>query len=215
MPSKSIYQRRSRQGLVHGGGADGRTGVVSKDDRVLQLKGGDVITVDYPEEFKKEFKFHMMGTNEIKDVTSDAVFDAASSPVIEEGDANETFTEKLLSEEKAEDEEELSSEGRPSNEIKHSNYVYLRVPFDRDLTDQADRALVKLDGTSGDSVTVELEETGPSTGIFLGRAPDQENPPAGALASGASIESSPLTVASTRTPVRPGSASRTAPRPSG
>ena len=56
-----------------------------------------MITVDYPEEFK-EFKFHMMGTNEIKDVASDAVFDAASSPVIEEGDANESFTEKLLSE---------------------------------------------------------------------------------------------------------------------
>ena len=101
-------------------------GVVSKDDRVLQLKGGDVITVDYPEEFKKEFKFHMMGTNEIN-AASDAVFDAASSPVIEEGDANESFTEKLLSEEKAEDEEELSSEGRPSNEIKPGNFVYLWV----------------------------------------------------------------------------------------
>ncbi len=166
-------------------------GVVSKDDRVLQLKGGDVITVDYPEEFKKEFKFHMMGTNEIN-VASDAVFDAASSPVIEEGDANESFTEKLLSEEKAEDEEELSSEGRPSNEIKPGNFVYLRVrDFDRDLTDQADRALVKLDGTSGDSVTVELEETGPSTGIFLGRAQTGELP-AGALSSDVSIESSPL-----------------------
>ena len=166
-------------------------GVVSKDDRVLQLKGGDVITVDYPEAFKKEFTFHMMGTNEIN-VASDAVFDAASSPVIEAGDANETFTEKLLSEEKAEGEEELSSEGRPSNEIKPGNYVYLRVrDFDRDLTDQADRALVKLDGTSGDSVTVELEETGPSTGIFLGRAQTGELP-AGALASDVSIESSPL-----------------------
>ena len=63
--------------------------------------------------------------------------------------------------------------------------------FDRDLTDQADRALVKLDGTSGDSVTVELEETGPSTGIFLG-APQTGELPAGALSSDASIESSPL-----------------------
>ena len=166
-------------------------GVVTKNDRVLQLKGGDVITVDYPEAFKKEFRFHMMGTNEIN-VASDANFDAASSPVIEEGDANETFTEKLLSEEKAETEEELSSEGRPSNEIKPGNFVYLRVrDFDRDLTDQADRALVKLEATSGDSVTVELDETGPSTGIFLGRAQTGELP-AGALASDVSIESSPL-----------------------
>ena len=49
-------------------------GVVTKNDRVLQLKGGDVITVDYPEAFKKEFRFHMMGTNEIN-VASDANFD--------------------------------------------------------------------------------------------------------------------------------------------
>ena len=132
----------------------------------------------------------MMGTNEIN-AASDAVFDAASSPVIEEGDANESFTEKLLSEEKAEDEEELSSEGRPSNEIKPGNFVYLRVrDFDRDLTDQADRALVKLDGTSGDSVTVELEETGPSTGIFSG-APNRRTAGRG-FVERVSIESSPL-----------------------
>ena len=40
-------------------------------------------------------------------------------------------------------------------------------------------------------LTVELEETGPSTGIFLGRAQTGELP-AGALSSDVSIESSPL-----------------------
>ena len=164
-------------------------GIVTKNDRVLQLKGEDIITVDYPEEFKKEFRFHMMGTNEIN-VAADASFNAASSPVIEEGDANESFTENLLSEKEAED--ELSSEGRPDNQIKPGNYVYLRVrDFDRDLTSQKDSTLVKVEGASGDSVTVELEETGPSTGIFLGRAKTGELP-AGALSSDVSIESSPL-----------------------
>ena len=63
--------------------------------------------------------------------------------------------------------------------------------FDRDLTDEDDATLVKLEATSGDSVTVELKETGASTGIFLGRAKTGELP-AGALASDVSIESNPL-----------------------
>ena len=97
--------------LISGGAGNGlfmaevptALGIVTKNDRVLQLKGKDIITVDYPEEFKKEFRFHMMGTNEIN-VAADASFNAASSPVIEEGDANESFTENLLSEKEEEDE---------------------------------------------------------------------------------------------------------------
>ena len=89
-------------GLVSGGAGKGlfmaeiptALGIASKGDRVLQLKGNDVVTVDYPEEFKKEFRFHMLGTNEIL-IASDADFDAASSLVIEEGDADETFTDEL------------------------------------------------------------------------------------------------------------------------
>ena len=167
-------------------------GVVSKGDRVLQLKGNDVVTVDYPEEFKKEFRFHMLGTNEIH-VAADADFDAASSLVIEEGDADESFTDELVADDqKDEDELELSSEGRPTNQIKPGNFIYMRVKdADRDLTDGADKSLVKLEATSGDSVTVELQETAPSSGIFLGRAKTGELP-AGALASDVSIESNPL-----------------------
>ena len=186
--------------LVSGGAGKGlfmaeiptALGVVSKGDRVLQLKGGDVVTVDYPEDFKKEFRFHMLGTNEIY-VAADAEFDAASSLVIEEGDADESFTDELVADDKKDaDEIELSSEGRPTNQIKPGNYVYLRVKdFDRDLTDEDDATLVKLEATSGDSVTVELKETGASTGIFLGRAKTGELP-AGALASDVSIESNPL-----------------------
>ncbi|MDE0575597.1 MAG: tetratricopeptide repeat protein [Opitutales bacterium] len=187
-------------GLVSGGAGKGlfmaeiptALGIASKGDRVLQLKGNDVVTVDYPEEFKKEFRFHMLGTNEIL-IASDADFDAASSLVIEEGDADETFTDELVADDqKDEDELELSSEGRPTNQIKPGNFIYMRVKdADRDLTDGADKSLVKLEATSGDSVTVELQETAPSSGIFLGRAKTGELP-AGALASDVSIESNPL-----------------------
>jgi len=164
-------------------------GVVAEGDRVLQLKGGDKVTVDYPDEFKKEFRFHMLGTNEIH-VAADATFAAASSLVIEEEDGETTFTEELVEKEK--EEVKLVSEGRPSNQIKPGNFIYLRVQdFDRDLSDEADKALVKLEANSGDEVTVELLETGPSTGVFLGKAKTGELP-AGALASDVSIDSSPL-----------------------
>ena len=166
-------------------------GVVAKADRVLQLKGEDKVIVDYPEEFKKEFRFHMLGTNEIQ-VASNAVFAAASSLVIEEGDGEASFTEELVEEENAKDELELASEGRPSDQIKPGNFIYLRVQDpDRDLTDEPDKTVVKLEATSGDEVTVELLETSASSGIFLGRAKSGELP-AGALASDVSIESSPL-----------------------
>ncbi|MGE4549865.1 MAG: tetratricopeptide repeat protein, partial [Opitutales bacterium] len=166
-------------------------GVVAKGDRVLQLKGKDRVIVDYPEEFKKEFRFHMLGTNEIQ-VASNAIFAAASSFVMEEGDGEASFTEELVEEEKLKDEVKLASEGRPSNQIKPGNFIYLRVQDpDRDLTDEPDKALVKLEATSGDEVTVELQETSASSGIFLGRAKSGELP-AGALASDVSIESSPL-----------------------
>lgn len=187
-------------GLVSGGAGKGlfmaeiptALGIASKGDRVLQLKGNDVVTVDYPEEFKKEFRFHMLGTNEIH-IAADADFDAASSLVIEDGDAEESFTDELVADDKKDDDElELSSEGRPTNQIKPGNFIYMRVKdADRDLTDGADKSLVKLEATSGDSVTVELQETAPSSGIFLGRAKTGELP-AGALASDVSIGSNPL-----------------------
>ena len=164
-------------------------GQVTPNDRVLQLKGSDVVTVDYPEEFKKDFRFHMMSTNKIH-IAANAEFDAASSIVAKNEEEEKTFTEELIDEN--EEEDEGVAEGRPANQIKPGNFIYLRVSDkDRDFTDEADQTLVKLEATSGDSVTVQLKETGLNTGIFIGRAKTDELP-AGALASDVSIDSNPL-----------------------
>ena len=62
---------------------------------------------------------------------------------------------------------------------------------DRDLSNDADKVVVKLTADSGDQIQVPLIETGPHTGIFEATAQTGELP-AGALASDTAIDHSPL-----------------------
>ncbi|MFP6905774.1 MAG: tetratricopeptide repeat protein [Verrucomicrobiota bacterium] len=161
-----------------------------KDDKVLQVTGNDTIFVDYPDQFKNAFKFHLLANNEIK-IASDAELEAASS-AIEDVD-EESISEKLKKESMtALPELLLQSARRPANQIKPGNPVYLRIKdADRDLSDVAETVPVKLVATSGDEVRVDLVETGPHSGVFEGSVRTGELP-AGALASDSSIDHSPL-----------------------
>ncbi|WP_254513493.1 tetratricopeptide repeat protein [Anatilimnocola floriformis] len=166
-----------------------RLGQATKDDRVLQLMGNDVIKCDYPEEFKAEFKNVPLSDVEIR-VAADARFEMASNPIIDE--QLESFSEKLARETAAETADERRSQIRPKTQIKPGNPVYLRVKDgDRDVTNDADEIVVKLAADSGDQVQVKLKETGPHTGIFEGHAKTGELP-AGALATDTAIDHSPL-----------------------
>ena len=164
-------------------------GKAEPDSKTLELKGGDVIKVDYPEAFKNEFKFHILSTNEIH-VASDAEFYASSSKI--EIEEEETFTEELTEETVEENMDLRKSIDRPDNQIKPGNVVYLRVDDgDRNLSNGPDVVPIKLVATSGDEVTVELEETEAHSGIFEGQIETAELP-AGALASDTGIEYNPL-----------------------
>jgi TolA-binding protein len=166
-------------------------GAAVKADNLLQLTGMDTIMVDYPEEFKGQFKFHLLANNEIK-IASDAEFEAASSHI--EDAEEDTITRRLEEESMSPTETMISlrSNIRPSNQIKPGNLVYFRVEDkDRDLSDAREKVPVKIVATSGDEVRVDLEETAPHSGIFEGRAQTGELP-AGALASDTSIEHNPL-----------------------
>ncbi|MCE9534338.1 MAG: tetratricopeptide repeat protein, partial [Planctomycetes bacterium] len=182
--------------LVSGGAGKGlfradletRLGTASKSDRVLQLTGKDVIRVDYPPEFKKEFKDAPLPDTEIR-IAADGKLDISSSKVVDEDE--ETFS-KMLENEANPDMDMRKGIARPKDQVKPGNIVYLRVKDgDRDLTTQRDKLSIKLTGTSGDQVTVVLTETGPHTGIFEGTAKTGELP-AGALASNTAIDHSPL-----------------------
>ncbi|MEM7395814.1 MAG: tetratricopeptide repeat protein, partial [Verrucomicrobiota bacterium] len=166
-------------------------GQAVKDDKRLQLSGNDTIYVDYPETFKRQFKFHLLADNQIK-IAADALFKAGSSRILD--DETVTFTETLAQEAQAEEEETLlsKSSGRPANQIKPGNQIYLQVKdFDRDLSDQPDQVSVKMVATSGDRVQVDLVETEAHSGTFEGIVKTGELP-AGALASDSAIDHNPL-----------------------
>jgi len=167
-----------------------RLGAAAPGDKVLQLTGNDVIRCDYPAEFKAEFHSVSQPDSEIR-VASDGLLEAASARIIDRQE--ETFTQRLQREEQERAQQDRRrSQGRPAQQVKPGNLIYLRVKDpDRDLTDSADQILVKLTATSGDQVQVRLQETEPHSGVFQGTAPTAELP-AGALASDTAIDHSPL-----------------------
>ncbi len=165
-------------------------GEVTVGDGILQITGGDTIACDYPEQFKNEFRHVPLADAAIR-IASAGAFEAASSKIIDQQE--ESLSDRLQREALQREQADLRvSQKRPANQIKPGNFIYLRVKdADRDQTSQPDEVIVKLTATSGDSVQLKLPETGPHTGIFVGRCPTGELP-AGALATDTAIDHSPL-----------------------
>ncbi len=164
-------------------------GGVEVGDGVLQVRGSDVITVDYPEDFKAQFRFDLLANHQIR-IASDGRFRMASARIQDEGD--ESFTRRLAREAEEAEADQRKSIQRPASEVKPGNLVYLWVrDHDRNLTDDPDEVPVKLVASSGDTVQGNLTETGPHTGVFEGVIETGELP-AGALASDNAIGQTPL-----------------------
>tara|TARA_R110002096_G_scaffold169222_4_gene340764 strand:- start:537 stop:7919 length:7383 start_codon:yes stop_codon:yes gene_type:complete len=163
-------------------------GQIQPGNGVLEVGGNDLVHVDYPEVFKKEFKFEPLPTGDIG-MAADADFRMASSQIIDENE--ETESEQLAREQEI-NLDLRRSISRPRNEIKPGNPVYLRVDDpDRDLTQNADQVTVKLTSSSGDEVQAILNESGSHSGRFEGQVMTSDLP-AGAQASDTAIDQSPL-----------------------
>lgn len=163
-------------------------GQIQPGNGILEVGGNDLVHVDYPEDFKKEFKFEPLPTGDIG-MAADADFRMASSQII--GESEETESQRLAREEDINLDLRLSV-SRPQNEIKPGNPVYLRVEDpDRDISPNADQVMVKLTSSSGDEVQAILNETGNHSGRFEGRVKTSDLP-AGAQASDTAIDQSPL-----------------------
>ncbi|MCA9175308.1 MAG: tetratricopeptide repeat protein [Planctomycetales bacterium] len=169
---------------------DTQLGEAKPGDGVLQLTGNDVVRCDYPEEFKQEFQRVPLSDVEIR-VAADAKFEIASSKIIDV--EKESFAERLEREAREREQaDQRVSQGRPANQVKPGNLIYLRVQDpDRDLSNEEDTVVVKLAADSGDQVQFALKETGSHTGVFEGRMETAELP-AGALATDMAIDHSPL-----------------------
>jgi len=164
-------------------------GEPSVGDGVLQVTGGDVISVDYPEDFKKQFQFEFLSNTRLR-IASDGSLDVASSEIIDEDE--ETFTDNLQKEVEGEEEELSRSASRPKNQVKPGNLIYLQVKDgDRDLTKAPDKVSVKLSASSGDEVQMMINEESQHGGTFLGMARTGELP-AGASASDSALDHNPL-----------------------
>ncbi len=165
-------------------------GRVTKRDGTLQLTGKDSIKVDYPEEFKAEFKSVPLSDADIRVASNGKMQFAARKTT---GDEEETFSQRLQREALEREATDLRrSQRRPDNQVKPGNPLYLHVEDpDRDLTDEPDTITVKLSASSGDEVQQPLVETGSHTGIFEAVAKTAELP-AGATASDMAIDHAPL-----------------------
>lgn len=162
------------------------------DDSTLQVTGGDTITVDYPEEFKKEFSYELPANSNIS-ISSDGKFAMASARIEDEDEESlSSALEREAIEEAEGPVDQRKSIVRPASQIKPGNPIYMRVTdHDRNLSDAQDEVLIKITASSGDLVGATLTETGAHTGIFEGSITTGELP-AGALATDSSIDHSPL-----------------------
>lgn len=164
-------------------------GKANPGDGILQVTGGDVILVDYPEDFKKQFQFEFLSNTRLR-IASDGSLEVASSEIIDEDEAS--FTETLKEEIAGKEEEQTRSASRPKNQVKPGNLIYLQVKDgDRDLTAAPDKVSVKLSASSGDEVQLMIDEESQHGGEFLGLARTGELP-AGAKASDSALDHSPL-----------------------
>ena len=158
-------------------------------DGILQVTGGDIISVDYPEDFKKQFQFEFLSNTRLR-IASDGSLEVASSEITNQQDAS--FTDVLKKEIAEKKEEQSRSASRPRNQVKPGNLIYLQVKDgDRDLTDAPDKVSVKLSTSSGDEVQLKIDEENQHGGIFLGMSRTGELP-AGAKASDSALDHSPL-----------------------
>lgn len=158
-------------------------------DGILQVTGGDTITVDYPVDFKNQFQFEFLSNTRLR-IASDADLKVASSEIVDVEDP--TFTAKLKEDLNEEKEEQPRSASRPENQIKPGNLIYAQVKDgDRDLTGDPDTVAVKLTASSGDEVQFSLTEESQHGGIFSGAVRTGELP-AGARASDSALDHSPL-----------------------
>ena len=139
-------------------------GDIKAGDGKLQVNGKDIITYDYPEEFKKQFSNIPPLPSNIQ-VAADAKFLVSATEIKEEDDAEA----KPVATRRAAEDGDTRVQYRNGNEIKPGNNIYLYVKdADRDISTEADVIEVLVETSNGNTARAKLTETGPHTGTFFG-----------------------------------------------
>jgi TolA-binding protein len=142
-----------------------KLGTAKEDDRLLQLLGEDMVYYDFSPAFKRNNKIDSDAKMALR-VRTDAELRASSGKIYSEEEIEEVRLREMLTKRTG----GLDVERRIS-EIKPGNDINLRVTDpDMSFTDRRDRLSINAESTSGDKITaLELEETGPASGVFEGR----------------------------------------------
>ena len=153
-------------------------GEAKPNDGTLQLTGDDLAHYDYAPDFKRANRIGLDAPPALS-VASDATLFASSgrilSPREQEAMALEAMIRKRIGESggggEASEPQALSMR-RVADQVKPGNAINVRVNDpDRSVSDGADTLTVRVRAASGDSVSYDLTETGPFTGVFEGAVP--------------------------------------------
>ena len=174
-------------------------------DRVVQVRGGDRITYDYTEDFRKGRS--NLGEAGVVEVADNALLRAGSTPATTslpgEASAETTSDTQSLSDllnEASPEAEAAQSIARArakrvrGEQVRPGGSVYVAVrDTDRATSDKPDTITALVSAVSGDEVQATLVETGPDTGIFRAVVASRIRP-ADVLVSDSAPGSNPLSL---------------------
>ena len=144
-------------------------GRVSQGDRVLQLRGEDVVSYRIEDEFQKSHELNYKQKE--LEVKADGELSASAGRILSELEIEQREVERKLALARGEKPPAWTLERRKS--VRPGSPIYVRViDFDRNLTDDPDKVTVAVKTTGGDVLkAVALTETGDNTGVFMGTIP--------------------------------------------
>ena len=152
-------------------------GAPKPGDHILQVNGTDVITYDYPDDFKKQFTNIAPPRSNIR-LASDAEFRMSATEIKDEEEI--TFEERLREQRRIAGKQpgfEFRQEFRKGDDLKPGNNIYLQVKdADRCISSGLDTVKLLVTAASGDRVTATLTETAPFSGVFRGTVKTVEIP---------------------------------------
>ena len=154
-------------------------GVVVKGDNILEVFGDDKIYYDFSEKFKKTH--NIVDEPIVLTVASDSELYVSSGRILTREEQEQRQLEQMLQQKfnlTNNTERTSLSVARPADQIKPGNKINVRViDLDRNITPGRDKIKVDATSTSGSIIRgFELEETGPTTGIFEGAVPTASAP---------------------------------------
>jgi len=144
-------------------------GRVSQGDRILQLRGEDVVSYRIEDEFQKSHELNY--EQKELEVKADGELSASAGRILSDLEVEQREVERKLAIARGEEPPAWTTERKKS--VRPGSPIYVRViDFDRDVTDNPDKVTIAVKTTGGDRLdAVELTETSYNSGVFMGNIP--------------------------------------------